>query len=259
MERSPTKRRWEGGWSDLVRLGLLMRRMALDWNLSRRKRVDLEHHPRRGSITLKKDGFGTCIDRRWEDEKNPRALARKSSFWDACLAREWMWVFQVRLDERERPSCVKEAEVSSSWLFMRTAGKFWLRLREITACFVLLWLNETRLSLPHFSITVRSLERNEAEMLLCSWISVEAWSFGLNENEELMRVSSAKEWMLEDVEVSRSFMNRMKSTGEMTEPWGTPALMECRLERKPSTLWAIDISERKLPIQLMSVMETKHR
>ena len=22
---------------------------------------------------------------------------------------------------------------------------------------------------------------------------------------------------------------------EMTEPWGTPALIECRLERKPST------------------------
>ena len=37
--------------------------------------------------------------------------------------------------------------------------------------------------------------------------------------------------MLEDVEVSRSFMERMKSTGEMTEPWVTPALMECRLER----------------------------
>ena len=42
--------------------------------------------------------------------------------------------------------------------------------------------------------------------------------------------------MLEDVEASRSFMKRMKSTGEITEPWGTPALMECRLERKPSTL-----------------------
>ena len=58
--------------------------------------------------------------------------------------------------------------------------------------------------------------------------------------------------MLEDVEASRSFMKRMKSTGEMTEPWGTQALMECRLERKPSTLAAIDLSERKLPIQLGS-------
>ena len=37
--------------------------------------------------------------------------------------------------------------------------------------------------------------------------------------------------MLEDVEVSRSFMKRMKSQGEMTEPWGTPAFIECRLER----------------------------
>ena len=50
--------------------------------------------------------------------------------------------------------------------------------------------------------------------------------------------------MLEDLEVSRSLMKRMKSKGEMTEPWGTPALIECRLERKPSTLTAIDISER---------------
>ena len=56
--------------------------------------------------------------------------------------------------------------------------------------------------------------------------------------------------MLEDVEVIRSFMKRMKSIGEM-EPWGTPALMEYRLERKPSTLTAIDLSKRKLPIQLM--------
>ena len=63
----------------------------------------------------------------------------------------------------------------------------------MTACFVLLWLKETRLSLPHLSITVRSLERSEAEMFLWSWISVEAWSFGLNENEELRKVSSVKE------------------------------------------------------------------
>ena len=45
MERSPTKRRWERGWSDLVRLGLLMRRMALDWTLSRRQRVDFGAPP----------------------------------------------------------------------------------------------------------------------------------------------------------------------------------------------------------------------
>ena len=30
----------------------------------------------------------------------------------------------MRLDERERPSCVKEAEVSSSLPFMKTGGKF---------------------------------------------------------------------------------------------------------------------------------------
>ena len=60
-------------------------------------------------------------------------------------------------------------------------------------CFVLLWLNETRLSSPHLSMTVRSLGRREAEVFLWSWISVEAWSFGLNENEELRKVSSAKE------------------------------------------------------------------
>ena len=46
-------------------------------------------------------------------------------------------------------------------------------------------------------------------MFLWSWISVEGWSFGLNENEELRKVSSAKECMLEDVEVSRSLMKRI--------------------------------------------------
>ena len=51
----------------------------------------------------------------------------------------------------------------------------------------------------------------------------------------------------------RSLMKRMKSKGEMTEPWGTPALIECKLERKPSTLTAIGLSERKLPIHLMRV------
>ena len=43
--------------------------------------------------------------------------------------------------------------------FMRTGEMFWLCLREMTACVVLLWLNETRLSSPHSSITVRSLVR----------------------------------------------------------------------------------------------------
>ena len=84
------------------------------------------------------------------------------------------------LYDREKPSCVQEVEVSSSSPFIRTGGKFWLCLREIAACFVLLWLNETRLSLPHFSITVRSLEGREAEVFLWNGISVEAWLFGFN-------------------------------------------------------------------------------
>ena len=64
--------------------------------------------------------------------------------------------------------------------------------------------------------------------------------------------------MLEDVEVSRSLMKRMMSTGEITEPWGIPALIECRLERKPSTLTAIDLSERKLPVHLILEQRTRH-
>ena len=99
----------------------------------------------------------------------------------------------MRLDDRERPSYVKEVEVSSSSPLIRTGGKFRLSLREMTACFVLLWLNETRLSLPQFSITVRSLDRREAEVFLWHLILLEAWSFGLNKNEELRKVSSAKE------------------------------------------------------------------
>ena len=51
--------------------------------------------------------------------------------------------------------------------------------------------------------------------------------------------------MLEDIEASRSFIKRMKNTGEKTEPWDTPALIECMSERKPSTPTAIDLSERK--------------
>ena len=82
---------------------------------------------------------------------------------------------------------------------------------------------------------------------------MEAWSFGMNENEELRKISSAKELMLEDVELSRSLMKMMKSIGEMTEPWGAPELIEYRLVKKPSTLTAINLSERKLPIHLMRV------
>ena len=56
--------------------------------------------------------------------------------------------FQVRLDERERPSCVKEAEMSSLLSFIETGGKYGLSLCETTTCVILLSLNETWLSLP---------------------------------------------------------------------------------------------------------------
>ena len=42
---SNSNRQWERGWRDLVRLGLLMRRMALDWTLPRRQRVDFGAPP----------------------------------------------------------------------------------------------------------------------------------------------------------------------------------------------------------------------
>ena len=41
----------------------------------------------------------------------------------------------MRLDERERPSRVKEVEVSSSSPFMRTGGKSWLHLDEMTSLY----------------------------------------------------------------------------------------------------------------------------
>ena len=64
--------------------------------------------------------------------------------------------------------------------------------------------------------------------------------------------------MLEDVE-KRSSMKRMESTGEMTEAWGTPALIECRLEWKLSTLTAIDLAEKNTTDLLNeSVVETKN-
>ena len=61
--------------------------------------------------------------------------------------------------------------------------------------------------------------------------------------------------MLEDIKVSRPLMKRIKSTREMTEPWGAPALVECRSERKPSTLTAINLSQRQLAIHSIVLME----
>ena len=66
--------------------------------------------------------------------KNPQALARKPSLWDACLAIEWMCHFQMKLGIKERPSCVRKVEVSGSLPFMRTGGKSGLCLREMTTC-----------------------------------------------------------------------------------------------------------------------------
>ena len=57
-----------------MRLGLLMRQMALDWNLSKRQTVDLERHPRRGRSTIKKDGFRTCIQLVGEEVRKTRGL-----------------------------------------------------------------------------------------------------------------------------------------------------------------------------------------
>ena len=74
-----------------MRLGLLMRRMAFELTLSRRQRVDFGAPPQTWD-QYSKEGqiWDLYIDRRGEDEKNPRALARKLSFRDACLAMEWM-------------------------------------------------------------------------------------------------------------------------------------------------------------------------
>ena len=51
---------------------------------------------------------------------------------------QWMCDLQVRLGETERPSCMKEVEVSSLLLCLGTGGKYGLRLREKTTCVVLL-------------------------------------------------------------------------------------------------------------------------
>lgn len=112
---------------------------------------------------------------------------------DAFLAIEWICDVQVRLDETERPSCDEEVQVPSALPFIGTGRKSEFHLRETTICVALLWLSESRLSFPHFSIIVKLLERKEAEVFLWSGISLETWSFGLNEKDELRNVSSAKD------------------------------------------------------------------
>ena len=63
----------------------------------------------------------------------------------------------MRLDARERPICVNKVEVFSSPPFMRTGGKPWLCLGEVTAFVVLPWLNETKLSSPHEKVQLRKV------------------------------------------------------------------------------------------------------
>lgn len=65
--------------------------------------------------------------------------------------------------------------------------------------------------------------------------------------------------MLEDVDASMSSMKRMKSTGKLQSPGVHQGLTKCRLERKPVTLMAIELSEKKEPFHLMNMMEIKHR
>ena len=54
-------------------------------------------------------------------------------------------------------------------------------------------------------------------MFLWSGMSPYIGSCGLKEKEELRK---------KDVKESRSVMKRVNSTGDITEPWGTPALIE---------------------------------
>ena len=49
-------------------------------------------------------------------------------------------------------------------------------------------------------------------------------------------MASAKEKIVEDVEESRSFMKMINRKGEITEPSGTPQLIEWKLERYPLLL-----------------------
>ena len=57
-----------------MRLGLLMRRMALDWILLRRQRVDFGAPPT--CSTLKNDKFGTCRLLEGEKMRKTRGLWR---------------------------------------------------------------------------------------------------------------------------------------------------------------------------------------
>lgn len=78
----------------------------------------------------------------------------------------------MRLDERERPICVEKFKRSSSQPFMRTSRRFGLHLIKMMAPYVLPWI-EKKLGSLH--PTKNSLGLREAEMLLWSRMSQEAW------------------------------------------------------------------------------------
>ena len=50
------------------------------------------------------------------------------------------------------------------------------------------------------------------------------------QNEQCNEESSAYEWMLFDVESSKSFIFRRNKVGAKTDPWGTPAFIWCQEE-----------------------------
>ena len=79
---------------------------------------------------------------------------------------ECMCDLQVSLNKTESPSCVKEVEVLRALPLMGIVGKAGLHLRQLTTYVVLAWLNEIRLPLTNFSMTVKSLARRKAEVPL---------------------------------------------------------------------------------------------
>lgn len=103
------------------------------WSSSLLPNVPQQHH-RTGQ-----DGDDNILSRE-EDGKNPRALTKKPSFVDACLATEWVCDFQMRLDET--------VWVSNALPFIGKGENSGSRLREMRTSFVLVWLNESRLPLP---------------------------------------------------------------------------------------------------------------
>ena len=84
--RPPTKGQWERGSRDFFRFGLLMRRMALDWTLSRRQRVDFGVLPQKWERYSKE---GRISDLSIVRRRDPQALARKTELL-RCMFSEGM-------------------------------------------------------------------------------------------------------------------------------------------------------------------------